>query len=76
MVQSWYAKFLYDSDFETAFPELTALQAIPKLLEKYRLSLSDIDVIEINEAFASMAVYCRDKLDLDWSKMNPRGERT
>ncbi|KAL2020645.1 hypothetical protein VTK56DRAFT_8135 [Thermocarpiscus australiensis] len=47
--------------------------AIPKLLAKYSLTLADIDVIEINEAFASMAVYCRDKLGLDWAKMNPRG---
>lgn len=47
--------------------------AIPKLLVKYNLSQEDIDVVEINEAFASMAVYCRDKLNLDWNKMNPRG---
>ncbi|KAH0831508.1 3-ketoacyl-CoA thiolase, peroxisomal [Fonsecaea pedrosoi] len=48
--------------------------AIPKLLARYNLSLDkDIDVIEINEAFASMAVYCRDQLKLDWTKMNPRG---
>ncbi|CAK7218170.1 hypothetical protein SBRCBS47491_003414 [Sporothrix bragantina] len=47
--------------------------AIPKLLAQYNLTLADIDVIEINEAFASMAVYCRDKLALDWNKMNPRG---
>ncbi|KAK3052805.1 hypothetical protein LTR09_006288 [Extremus antarcticus] len=48
--------------------------AIPKLLEKYNLSLErDVDVVEINEAFASMAVYCRDKLALRWEDMNPRG---
>ena len=48
--------------------------AIPKILAKYNLDLhKDIDLIEINEAFASMAVYCRDTLQLDWSKMNPRG---
>lgn len=47
--------------------------AIPKLLSKYGLNLNDIDVVEINEAFASMAVYCRDKLGLDWAKMNPKG---
>ena len=48
--------------------------AIPKLLARYNLDLhKDIDVIEINEAFASMAVYCRDHLKLDWTKMNPRG---
>ncbi|OAR00036.1 hypothetical protein LLEC1_02159 [Akanthomyces lecanii] len=47
--------------------------AIPKLLAKYNITLADVDVIELNEAFASMAVYCRDKLNLDWAKMNPRG---
>lgn len=47
--------------------------AIPKLLSKYQLSIDDIDIIELNEAFASMAVYCRDTLKLDWNKMNPRG---
>lgn len=47
--------------------------AIPKLLSKYQLSVDDIDLIELNEAFASMAVYCRDTLKLDWNKMNVRG---
>lgn len=47
--------------------------AIPKLLAQHSITLSDVDVIEVNEAFASMAVYTRDKLGLDWSKMNPRG---
>lgn len=36
--------------------------------------MSDIDVIEINEAFASMAVYCRDTLNIDWERLNPRGK--
>jgi len=41
---------------------------------RYNLSLErDVDVVEINEAFASMAVYCRDKLALRWEDMNPRG---
>jgi acetyl-CoA acetyltransferase len=48
--------------------------AIPKLLSQYNLTLADIDVVEINEAFASMAVYCRDNIvGLDYAKMNPRG---
>ncbi len=49
--------------------------AIPKLLAQHKLSLADVDVVEINEAFASMAVYCRDDLKLDWAKLNPRGGR-
>jgi acetyl-CoA acyltransferase 1 len=47
--------------------------AIPKLLAKYNVKLADMDVVEVNEAFASMAVYCRDNLNLEWGKMNPRG---
>jgi len=47
--------------------------AIPKLLAQQGVELADMDVVEVNEAFASMAVYCRDKLGLDWEKMNPRG---
>jgi acetyl-CoA acetyltransferase family protein len=47
--------------------------AVPKLLGKYNITLDDIDVIELNEAFASMACYCRDTLKIDWEKMNIRG---
>lgn len=47
--------------------------AIPKLLTKYNLTVDDCDVIEVNEAFASMAVYCKDTLNLPHEKMNPRG---
>lgn len=47
--------------------------AIPKLLGKYGLTKDDIDIVEINEAFASMAVYCLNVLGLDHAKMNPRG---
>ncbi|KAK7926753.1 hypothetical protein PG985_003751 [Apiospora marii] len=47
--------------------------AIPKLLAQHNLALADCDVVELNEAFGTMAVYCRDKLGLDWAKMNPRG---
>jgi len=47
--------------------------AIPKLLQKYGLTKDDIDIIEINEAFASMAVYCLNVLGLDHAKLNPRG---
>jgi len=47
--------------------------AIPKLLGKYNITINDCDIIEVNEAFASMAVYCKDKLNLPHEKMNPRG---
>jgi acetyl-CoA acyltransferase 1 len=48
--------------------------AIPKLMTKLNLDLqNDIDIVEINEAFASMAVYCQNFLKIDPAKMNVRG---
>ena len=47
--------------------------AVPKLLEQVGLRLDDIDVIELNEAFASQALYCRDRLGIDPTKLNPNG---
>ena len=47
--------------------------AIPKLLEKHNLTISDIDMWELNEAFASQCLYCRDKLGIDPEKYNVSG---
>jgi len=47
--------------------------AIPKLLSKFNVTLNDIDLVEINEAFASMAVYCLETLKIDHQKLNVRG---
>lgn len=47
--------------------------AIPALLEKNRLTVDNIDIYEINEAFASQATYCVDKLKINPAKLNPKG---
>nr|XP_061792434.1 3-ketoacyl-CoA thiolase A, peroxisomal-like [Nerophis lumbriciformis] len=47
--------------------------AIPEALRKAGLSMDDIAVFEINEAFASQAVYCVEKLGIPWEKVNPNG---
>jgi acetyl-CoA C-acetyltransferase len=47
--------------------------AIPKLLERAGLTIDDIGIWEINEAFASQALYCRDKLGIDPAKLNVNG---
>ena len=47
--------------------------AIPKLLQRAGLSQDDIDLWELNEAFASQCVYCRDLLDIDNAKYNVDG---
>src|SRR5438128_3389688 len=47
--------------------------AVPKLLKRCGLQIGDIDVWELNEAFASQVVYCRDRLGLDPAKLNRNG---
>jgi acetyl-CoA acyltransferase 1 len=47
--------------------------AIPKLLHQADISKEDVGIWEINEAFASQAVYCIRELGLDESKVNPKG---
>ncbi|XP_043546783.1 3-ketoacyl-CoA thiolase, peroxisomal [Chiloscyllium plagiosum] len=47
--------------------------AIPAALVKAGLTIDDIDVFEINEAFASQALYCVEKLGIPIEKVNPNG---
>ncbi len=47
--------------------------AVPKLLRKHGLKIGDIDVWELNEAFASQVVYCRDKLGIPMDRLNVNG---
>jgi len=47
--------------------------AVPKLLKRHGLSVEDIDVWELNEAFASQVVYCRDRLGLPMNRLNVNG---
>ena len=47
--------------------------AIPKLLKRAGLTIDDIGLFEINEAFASQAIYCQRKLGIDPDKLNVNG---
>ncbi|UWR21949.1 acetyl-CoA C-acyltransferase [Sulfitobacter sp. S190] len=47
--------------------------AVPRLLERHGLKVSDIDLWELNEAFASQALYCRDRLEIDPEICNVNG---
>ncbi|KPQ07878.1 MAG: acetyl-CoA C-acetyltransferase [Rhodobacteraceae bacterium HLUCCA12] len=47
--------------------------AVPRLLERAGLTIDDIDLWELNEAFASQALYCRDKLGIDPDRYNVNG---
>ena len=49
------------------------IYAVPKLLEKYNLSIDDIGLWELNEAFAVQALYCRDYLGIDNEIYNVNG---
>ena len=47
--------------------------AVPKLLERHGLAVDDIDLWELNEAFACQVLYCRDRLGIDPDKLNVNG---
>ena len=47
--------------------------AVPRLLERHGLKVDDIDIWELNEAFASQALYCRTRLGIDDEKCNVNG---
>jgi acetyl-CoA C-acetyltransferase len=57
-------------------PEIMGLGPIPaiqKLLEAAGMTMSDVDVVEINEAFAAQIVPCKEELGIDDDKLNPFG---
>ncbi len=47
--------------------------AVPRLLKRHGLTIDDIDLWELNEAFAVQVLYCRDKLGIDPEKLNVNG---
>jgi len=57
-------------------PEIMGLGPIPavkNVLAQAGMSISDIDALELNEAFAAQVVPCRDEWGIDWEKLNPFG---
>jgi acetyl-CoA C-acetyltransferase len=47
--------------------------AVPKLLKRHGLKIDDVDIWELNEAFAVQALYCRNRLGIDPAKFNVDG---
>ncbi|MBO91941.1 MAG: acetyl-CoA C-acyltransferase [Pseudomonadota bacterium] len=47
--------------------------AVPRLLKRFGLKIDDIDLWELNEAFAVQVIYCRDKLGIPDDKLNVNG---
>ncbi|KAG6336948.1 hypothetical protein ID866_2142 [Astraeus odoratus] len=58
---------------EPRYMGIGPIAAIPKVLSQFDLSKEDIDIYEINEAFASQFVYCLKELDIPMDKINPNG---
>jgi acetyl-CoA C-acetyltransferase len=57
-------------------PEIMGLGPIPavkQVLEQAGMTIADLDVLELNEAFAAQVVPCRDEWGIDWEKLNPFG---
>ncbi|MDM5199427.1 acetyl-CoA C-acyltransferase [Fictibacillus enclensis] len=55
------------------YPGSAPIPAIKSLLQRNKLTISDIDLIEINEAFASKIVACSKELTIPYEKLNVRG---
>lgn len=58
---------------EPALMGIGPVPAVKKLLEKEKISLDEIDLIELNEAFASQVLACQRELNLDPNKLNVNG---
>ena len=57
-------------------PELMGLGPLPaveRVLERAGMTIPDVDVLELNEAFAAQVVPCRDAWGIDWERLNPFG---
>ncbi len=67
----WHARAVAGVD--PALMGIGPVPAVRKVLQKAGMTLDDIDVIELNEAFASQAWYCIRELGLDIEKTNPNG---
>ncbi|KAH7931013.1 3-ketoacyl-CoA thiolase [Leucogyrophana mollusca] len=58
---------------EPRFMGIGPVAAVPKVLSQFGLSKEDIDIYEINEAFASQFAYCVEELNIPMDKINPNG---
>ncbi|MCC7077051.1 MAG: acetyl-CoA C-acetyltransferase [Acidimicrobiia bacterium] len=57
-------------------PEIMGLgpiEAVRKALARAGMTIGDVDIVELNEAFAAQVVPCAEELGIDWDKLNPNG---
>ena len=67
----WYARGV--SGVEPAIMGIGPVPAVRKVLSKTSMDIKDIDLVELNEAFAAQALYCIRELGLDMEKTNVNG---
>ena len=73
-LEPWVTVTSYASGaIDPAYMGLGPIPAVKEVLEKANLTVKDMDVIELNEAFASQAIACMKELDLSMDKTNPLG---
>lgn len=68
--------YFHDIQVAGVAPDIMGIGPVPavrKLLAKHNLTVDDIDVFELNEAFAAQSLYCIRELGLDPEKVNPNG---
>ena len=68
--------YFHDIQVAGTDPDIMGIGPVPaiqKLLAKHDMTVDDIDVFEINEAFASQSIYCRRELGIPKEKINPNG---
>ena len=57
-------------------PEIMGLgpvEAVRRVLERARMTIDDVDLVEINEAFAAQVVPCAEELGIEWDRLNVHG---
>jgi len=73
-LEPWATVTSYASGaIDPAYMGLGPIPAVKEALEKANLTVEEMDVIELNEAFASQAIACMKELDLSMDKTNPLG---
>ncbi|MEM2273451.1 MAG: thiolase family protein, partial [Candidatus Bathyarchaeia archaeon] len=68
-----YIKCYASAGVDPAYMGLGPIPAVRKVLDKAGLTINDIDVVELNEAFAAQFIACQRELNLDLNKTNLHG---
>ena len=73
MLEKWFPRIEIKSSLKPDEMASGPVFAVARLLERFGLTIEDIDLWELNEAFAVQVIYCRDKLGIPNEKLNVNG---